>query len=56
MCYTIYFLLLAAAYNVTFTQLVTTTVLLVDYPIAIRYLFGPLYYYHYYYIVLNTIQ
>ena len=33
---------------ITFTQLVTTTDLLVDYPIAIRY--------HYCYIVLNTTQ
>ena len=42
------FLLLATAYINTFTQLVTTTDLLVDYPIAIRY--------HYCYIVLNTTQ
>ncbi len=37
------FLLLAAAYINTFTQLVTTTVLLVNYPIAITYSFGPRY-------------
>ena len=38
------FLLLAAAYINTFTQLVTTTVLLVNYPIAISYFFfGPRY-------------
>ena len=33
------FLLLATAYINTFTQLVTTTVLLVNYPIAISYFF-----------------
>ena len=37
------FLLLAAAYTNTFTQLVNTTFVLVNYPIAISYLFGPHY-------------
>ena len=37
------FLLLATAYINTFTQLVTTTVQLLNYPIAITYLFGPRY-------------
>ena len=49
------FLLLAAAYINTFTQLVTTTVLLVNYPIAITYSFF-FTYCHYYYIVLTLLK